>query len=163
MFGTTPICATFTPGIPGKIFSPPTYPDPNNPDHLLARSEFERRSVYTSHLERSLVGGREHRLFGVVRECLANNPERRPTTSNLLSSLEEVGTEAEGGFLQQDIARVKTARSLRAKDRRIQELQVRSGKLWIAHQTHPLRYHCLFSERGEGEGQPSDTERQSSC
>ena len=80
-----------------------------------------------------MVGGQEHRLFGVVRECLANNPERRPTTSDLLSSLEEVGTETEESLLLQDIARVKSARSLRAKDQRIQELQVRSGKLWIAH------------------------------
>ena len=85
--------------------------------------------MYTSHLERSLVGGREHHLFGVVRDCLANNPERRPTASNLLSSLEEMGTETEGGLLLHDITRVKTARSLRAKDQRIQELQVRSGKL----------------------------------
>ena len=58
------------------------------------------------------MGGREHPLVGVVRECLANNPERRPTTSDLLSSLEEVGTETEGGLLQLDIARVKTVRSL---------------------------------------------------
>ena len=83
--------------------------------------------MYTSHLKKKLdlVGGREHRLVGVVRECLANNPERRPTTSDLLSSLEEVGTETEGGLLQLDIARVRTVRSLRAKERRIQELQVR--------------------------------------
>ena len=71
------------------------------------------------------MGGREHSLFGVVRECLANNPERRPNTSDLLSSLEEVGTETEGGLFQLDIARVKTARTLRAKERRIQVLQVR--------------------------------------
>ena len=110
---------------PGDLLSP-TYPDPNNPDRLLGRSEFERRSVYTSHLKKKLdlMGGREHRLVGVVRECLANNPERRPTTSDLLSSLEEVGTETEGGLLRLDIARIKTFRSLRAKERRIQELQV---------------------------------------
>ena len=104
---------------PGELLSP-TYPDPNHPDHLLARSEFERRSVYTSQLERSLVGGREHLLFGMVREYLGNNPERRPTTSNLLSSLEEVRTETEGGLLLHEIAKVKTARSLRANEKRIQ-------------------------------------------
>ena len=84
--------------------------------------------MYTSHLKKKLdlMGGREHRLVGVVRECLANNPERRPTTSDLLSSLEEVGIETEGGLLQLDIARVKTIRSLRAKERRIQELEVSS-------------------------------------
>ena len=85
--------------------------------------------MYTSHLKKKLdlMGGREHRLVGVVRECLANNPERRPTTSDLLSSLEEVEIETEGGLLQLDITRVKTVRSLRAKERRIQELQVRSA------------------------------------
>ena len=89
--------------------------------------------MYTSHLKKKLdlMGGREHRLVGVVRECLANNPERRPTTSDLLSSLEEVGTEIEEGLLQLDIARVKTVRSLRAKERRIQELEVRSPDKWV--------------------------------
>ncbi|XP_064389635.1 uncharacterized protein LOC135337606 isoform X1 [Halichondria panicea] len=107
---------------PGDLLAP-TYSDPNNPDHLLARSEFERRGLYTALLERSLAGGREHPLFGLVRECLANTPERRPTTAELLSSLEEVGREMEGGLLQLDIARVKTARTLRAKEKRIEALQ----------------------------------------
>ncbi|XP_064389639.1 uncharacterized protein LOC135337607 [Halichondria panicea] len=102
---------------------PPTYSDHNNPDHLLARSEFERRGPYTALLERSLAGGREHPLFGLVRECLANTPERRPTTAELLSSLEEVGREMDGGLFQLDIARVKTARTLRAKEKRIEALQ----------------------------------------
>ncbi|XP_064407277.1 uncharacterized protein LOC135352075 isoform X2 [Halichondria panicea] len=101
----------------------PTYSDPNNPDHLLARSEFERRGPYTALLERCLAGGREHPLFGLVRECLANTPERRPTTAELLSSLEEVGREMDGGLLQLDIGRVKTARTLRAKEKRIEALQ----------------------------------------
>ena len=109
---------------PGDLLAP-TYPDPNNPDHLLARSEFERRSTYTSLLEKCLAGGREHPLFGVVRECLSNNPERRPTTSVLLSSLEEIGTETEGALLELDIARVKTVRTLRTKDKRIEALEVR--------------------------------------
>ncbi|XP_064407368.1 uncharacterized protein LOC135352121 [Halichondria panicea] len=108
---------------PGDLLAP-TYSDPNNPDHLLARSEFERRGPYTALLERSLAGGREHPLFGLVRECLANTPERRPTTTELLSSLEEVGREMDGGLLQLDIGRVKTARTLRAKEKRIEALQV---------------------------------------
>ncbi|XP_064407301.1 serine/threonine-protein kinase OSR1-like isoform X3 [Halichondria panicea] len=107
---------------PGDLLAP-TYSDPNNPDHLLARSEFERRGPYTALLERSLVRGREHPLFGLVRECLANTPERRPTTAELLSSLEEVEREMDGGLLQLDIARVKTVRTLRAKEKRIEALQ----------------------------------------
>ena len=108
---------------PGDLLAP-TYSDPNNPDHLLARSEFERRGPYTALLERSLAGGREHPLFGLVRECLANTPERRPTTAELLSSLEEVEREMDGGLLLLDIGRVKTARTLRAKEKRIEALQV---------------------------------------
>ncbi|XP_064389621.1 traf2 and NCK-interacting protein kinase-like isoform X5 [Halichondria panicea] len=107
---------------PGDLLAP-TYSDPNNPDHLLARSEFERRGPYTALLKRSLAGGRKHPLFGLVRECLANTPERRPTTAELLSSLEEVGREMDGELLQLDIARVKTARTLREKEKRIEALQ----------------------------------------
>ncbi|XP_064389641.1 uncharacterized protein LOC135337608 isoform X2 [Halichondria panicea] len=104
---------------PGDLLAP-TYSDPNNPNHLLARSEFERRGPYTALLEKSLAGGCEHPLFGLVRECLANTPERRPTTAELLSSLEEVGREMDGGLLQLDIARVNT---LRAKEKNIEALQ----------------------------------------
>ena len=111
---------------PGELLSP-THPDPNNPDIILARSEFERRRTYTALLERGLVGGCEHPLFVLVRECLSNAPERRPTTSHLLSTLEGMRTETEGGLLQLDIARVKTVRTLKAKDKRIEILQVGRG------------------------------------
>ena len=97
---------------------PPTYPNPNKPDHLLARSEFERRSAYVAILKKSLVGGEKHCLFELVRGCLANNPERTPATSDLRFTLEREGTDLEGGLLQLDIARVNTARSLRGKERR---------------------------------------------
>ena len=110
---------------PGELLSP-THPDLNNPDIILARSEFERRHTYTVLLERGLVGGCEHPLFVMVRECLSNAPERRPTTSHLLSTLEGMRTETEGGLLQLDIARVKTVRTLKAKDKRIEVLQVGS-------------------------------------
>ncbi len=142
---------------PGDLLAP-TYSDPNNPDHLLARSEFERRGTYTALLERSLAGGREHPLFGLVRECLANTPDRRPTTAELLSSLEEVGREMDGELLQLDIARVKTARTLRAKEKRIETLQVspvQSSELVCTR----TAWCTLFSERGGREGQGTGEER----
>ena len=73
------------------------------------------------------MGGCEHPLFVLVRECLSNAPERRPTTSHLLSTLEGMRTETEGGLLQLDITRVKTVRTLKAKDKRIEILQVGRG------------------------------------
>ncbi len=75
-------------------------------------------------LDKSLPGGHGHPLFGLVRECLSNIPERRPTTANLLSSLEATGREMEGGMLLQDIAQVKNTRAFKAKDKRIEALQV---------------------------------------
>ena len=110
---------------PGDLLSP-THPDPRNPDIILGRSEFERRCTYTALLERGLVGGCEHPLFIMTRECLSNATEKRPATSHLLSTLEGMRTETEGGLLQLDIARVKTVRTLKAKDRRIHVLQVGS-------------------------------------
>ncbi len=74
-------------------------------------------------LDKNLLGGHGHPLFGLVRECLSNIPERRPTTANLLSSLEAVGREMEGGMLLHDIAQVKNTRAFKAKDKIIETLQ----------------------------------------
>ena len=108
---------------PGDLLSS-TLPDPRNPNLILARSEFERRRTYTALLERGLVGGCEHPIFVLVRECLSNALERRPATSHLLSTLEGIRTETDDELLQLDIARVKNVRTLKAKDKRFEILQV---------------------------------------
>ena len=115
-----------------------TYPDPNNPRELLARSEVKRRGNYIERLEIQL-----HRqsagypLVGVVKQCLANIPEERPTAEQLVRVLEGVKEDIEGscGEITTDAARqVKTAMALKknskekvdeltAKDEEIQQLQ----------------------------------------
>ena len=56
---------------------PPTYADTQNPGHLLARSEVERRRNYIAPLHQQL--GERHPLVQLVKQCLDNNPANRPS------------------------------------------------------------------------------------
>jgi len=70
---------------PGSLL-PSTYADPENPDHLLARSELERRRDYIQPLHWQL--GEQHPLVQMIHECLHNNPAQRPSAKELLQQLE---------------------------------------------------------------------------
>jgi len=72
---------------PGSLL-PSTYADPENPDHLLARSELERRRDYIQPLYSQ--SGEQHPLVQLVHQCLRNNPARRPSAEELLQRLEAV-------------------------------------------------------------------------
>ena len=73
-----------------------TYPDPNNPRQLLARSEVDRRGNYFEHLERKLQESAGYPLVGVVKQCLENIPEERPTAEQLVRMLEGLKGDIEG-------------------------------------------------------------------
>ena len=78
----------FTPQVfPGALL-PHTYPDPDNPNHLLARSEVERRRDYIQPLHEQL--GEQHPLLELVCRCLHNTPAQRPSAEELLQQLEAV-------------------------------------------------------------------------
>ena len=120
-----------------------TYPDPNNPEEVVGRSEVERRREYIEQLEEMLHGGEHHPLTQMVKQCLQNAPSRRPTTEQLVSELQRVRADVEGAygeFAKLDAVRqvviMKTLRrreaevrektdELTAKDEEIQLLQVR--------------------------------------
>ena len=70
---------------PGSLL-PSTYVDPENPTHLLGRSELERRRDYIQSLHGQL--GEQHPLVQLVHQCLYNNPAQRPTAEELLQQLE---------------------------------------------------------------------------
>ena len=115
-----------------------TYPDPNNPRQLLARSEVDRRGKYFEHLEVQL-----HRqsagypLVGVVKQCLENIPKERQTAEQLVRVLEGMKKDIEGlcgEMLTVDtIRQVKMTMTLKknkdnvdklsAKEEEIQQLQ----------------------------------------
>ena len=74
---------------PGDLL-PPTYPDPTCISVVKGRTELERRRSYISTLEEKL--GRENGLVTVIKECLVNDPGRRPTASQLLDRMREMVT-----------------------------------------------------------------------
>ena len=111
------------------------YPAPNNPRQLMGRSEVDRRGSYFEHLERVL-----HResagypLVGVVKQCLENIPEERPTAEQLVRVLEGIKGDIEGScgeLTTMDAARqVKTALVLRKKSRvKVDELTAKEEEI----------------------------------
>ena len=65
---------------------------------MLGRSEVERRREYIDLLEKELRDGEHHPLTQMVKQCLQNAPSRRPTTEQLMRSLEEVRVTIEGPY-----------------------------------------------------------------
>ena len=96
---------------PGDLLEP-TYPDPVNPENLLARSEVERRDLYLEQLERKLYvpDGGSHPCVQMVKQCLRNTPSQRPTSEELITSLEEMKTDIEGPC--GDVARADAVRQV---------------------------------------------------
>ena len=133
---------------PGDLLES-TYPDPNNPEEVIGRSEVERRRTYIERLEDELRGGEHHPLTQMVKQCLQNLPSRRPTTEQLVAELQSVRTNIEGPYgavakadAVRQVVMMETLRGrdaevrektkeLTAKDEEIQQLQV-SGALWNA-------------------------------
>ncbi len=144
--------------IPLQVFSgdllAPTYSDPNNLDHLLARSEFKHRGFF---FERSLAGGHEHPPFGLMRECLANTPEKRPTTlyeaiAELLEAIAEL-LEAIAELLEE----VESERNGELEVKIALQVSLSPVSWWV--QRSDTACCTLFSERGGREGQDTGEER----
>ena len=64
-------------------------------------------------------------LVELVKQCLHNVPDQRPSTEELLTRLQGMKAEVEGrygkGAVMVDLVRVRLARELEIKDRRIQQ------------------------------------------
>ena len=144
---------------------PPTYPDSDNPGHLLARSEVERRTDYIQLLYEQL--GKQHLLSQLVSQCLHNIPAQRPSAEDLLQQLETVRSQIEEAYGSQhvnvEIARLqvtmmsvlrtkdaKAAESDRQQRELLQTLRVRihehlvgGGKLSSFCKSRALQYHLL--------------------
>ena len=120
---------------PGTLL-PHTYADPQNPDHLFARSEVERRRDYTQSLYRQL--GEEHPLVHLVHQCLRNTPARRPSAEELLQQLEAVRAQIEGPYghiVKVDMEKVRLirekVRALGEKDTEIRRLHQQVQQLEV--------------------------------
>ena len=72
---------------------PSTYPDPSDPDNLKARSEVQRREPFMMKLYK--VFGKEHPLVKLIRQCLHNTAECRPSAADVMEILEGLDVEKE--------------------------------------------------------------------
>lgn len=126
---------------PGDLLES-TYPDSDNQEIVLARSEVERRKQYINLLEKELRDGENHPLTLLVKWCLQNAPSRRPATEELVTELQGVRAEIEGPcgavaradavrkavmmkeILGKDSGVREKIRELAVKDEEIQRLQL---------------------------------------
>ena len=84
----------------------------------------ERREQYIDQLE-SLCS-KHPNLIQLVKQCLNNVPNERPNTDQLLTTLQRMKVEVEGEYggnpIRLDMGRVRLAKEVKVKDRRIVEL-----------------------------------------
>ena len=118
---------------PGDLLEP-NYPEPNNPRQLLARSEVDRRGNYFERLERKLQESAGYPLVGVVKQCLENVPEERPTVEQLVTVLEGMRGDIEGGYGElatvDAVRQVRTMKALKSRsDDKINELTAKDEEI----------------------------------
>lgn len=101
---------------------PSTYVNPENKQEILARSEIERRGKYIDLMESRSP------LLNVpllIKQCLHNDPQQRPSTEEVLTRLQAMKAEVEGDyggdFIKVDIGKMKIIKKLREKDKKIEE------------------------------------------
>ena len=115
---------------PGNLLEP-TYVDPENRQRLVARCEVDRRHRYIEQLEDKLPTGERHPFVQLVKRCLHNDPSERPTSEELVASLEEMKATIEGPY--GDVARaaavreVVTMRALRKREVEVKEKTAESA------------------------------------
>ena len=117
---------------PGSLL-PPNFPDPDNRDRLVGRSEVERRREYIQLLHGQLP--EQHPLVQLVHQCLDNIPARRPSAKELLQQLEAVRAQIAGGpygqLVSVNMEKLRMVRALREKDAEIGQLQQQMQQLEV--------------------------------
>ena len=81
---------------PGDLL-PSTYSDPAIENKAKTRTELERRNTYMSTLESKL--GEGHGLVSLIKECLADDPERQPTAHQAMDRLSDMVGDLRQPFL----------------------------------------------------------------
>ena len=94
----------------------------------------KRREQYFDRLEDLLPGGIRQTLVQLIKDCLHNFPSRRPTAEGLVTSLEEMKGEVEGGYGElatvDAVRQVRTVKTLKAK--RDEEIEQLRGQLEVS-------------------------------
>ena len=103
-----------------------THPDPNNPDQVIGRSEVERRREYIDLLEKELSDGDRHPLTQLVKQCLRNDPARRPVMEQVMTELQEVRANTEGEYGSElakldAVRQIVIVKQMKQKEAKVQE------------------------------------------
>ena len=81
----------------------------------------------------SQISANHPALVQLVKQCLKNAPHERPRAEELLTRLQEMKLEVEGEYggspIKLDMVRLRLAREVTAKDRRIEELTQQQVKM----------------------------------
>ena len=81
--------------------------------------------MYVQLLE-ACIGLLHPALVQLVKQCLHNVPRQRPNTEELLTRLQSMKVEVEGEYggspIRLDMVRVRLAKEVKMKERRIEEL-----------------------------------------
>ena len=91
---------------------------------IRGRSELERREKYINQLK-ALISPFHPALVELVKQCLHNAPEDRPSTEEVLARLQGLREKVEGeygGPVRLDMVRLRLAKEGKMKDRRLEEL-----------------------------------------
>ena len=131
-----------------------TYPDPNNTRQLVARSEVDRRGTYFEHLERVLHRSSSgYPLVGVVKQCLENIPEERPTAEQLVRVLEGLKGDIEGTCgeltIVDAVRQVKTAMALKKSKEKVDELTAKEEEIQQLQQQLEVFYYLSPSPHSD--------------
>ena len=97
-------------------------------DHrvIQPRTEVQRREQYIELLE-AHIGVLYPNLVLLVKQCLQDIPDQRPSTDELLATLQRMKVEVEGeyaygGPFRLDMVRVRLAKEVKSRDTQIEEL-----------------------------------------
>ena len=99
--------------------------NPEDCHRLVACSEVERRRQYIGQLETKLPSGEHHPFVQLMKRCLHNEPSQRPTSEELITSLEEMKADIEGPY--GEVARIDAVRqvvmmrALRKRETKVRE------------------------------------------
>ena len=96
-------------------------------DHgvIQPRTEVQRREQYIELLE-ALIGVLYPNLVLLVKRCLQDIPDQRPSINELLDTLQRMKMEVEGEFgaiqIRLDIEKLRLAKEMKTKGTQIEEL-----------------------------------------
>ena len=121
------LISDYTQVFPGAL-KPHNYPDPNDPDNLIARNEVGRREDYIGQLHQQL--GEGHPLVRMIKQCLHNVSSRRPSAEEVLQQLEGMRDQIQDPY--DHLTKLEMMMVLKQKDADVQQLSSQLQQLHVS-------------------------------